>query len=436
MNSNLNNPIGFTILSGYNLSERRIAQKNSHKNDKRIVIIDILRGFALFGVLMVHLVFSFSGWSFLSYEKAILLPLSQFDTLVSEVVKFFFSNKFRGIFSFLFGLSFSIQMVRSIEKGIPYKKVFYKRMAILLLFGIVHSYLFWRGDILRWYVIAGLILLLIHKWKSKNLLIAGIFFSTIFPIFNNILKKFTGDISYPLISNEGFFQAMSGSSYSELLYGNFLFDFEHNFNLYYRLSFLMVILGQFMLGFWAGRNNVFKKHEYYRPIFKKMFWLGLILGIGGTGTVHLLKYLNAAEYIHLPSYVKMAMEVPDNIGIMTLALSYICGITLLHEKPFWKNKLALFIPVGRMALTNYIMQSIICIAIFYGIGFGLAGMVSLIFILPLCLIIFGFQIVFSHMWLNKFHSGPLEWIWRSLMFGKKQPFLKNKSIIKKPQIIL
>jgi uncharacterized protein len=397
------------------------------KSAQRIFIIDILRGFALSGVLLVHLAFSFSGWSFLNDDTAALLPFSFFDPIIDEVVKFFFSNKFRGIFSFLFGLSFSLQIASYIQKGLPYKKIFYKRMAILLMFGSIHAYFFWHGDILRWYVITGLILLWIHKWNSRRLLFFGIFLSTIIPIINETLKKVIDDTSVKFITDSEIFSAMAGNSYFELLYANFLWDFNQNFNPFYQISFVLVILGQFMLGLWVGKNKLFENYNFFRPSFKRVLCLSLILGIGGTGIVLILKKLSAAELLYLPQFVQFGMEIPENVGILGLASAYICGITLLHDKSFWKNKLSIFIPVGRMALTNYIMQSVLCIFIFYGIGLGLIGQFSLIFIIPFWILIFGFQIILSKWWLNNFHAGPLEWIWRSLMLNKFQPFLKEKT---------
>lgn len=425
MNFNHGQPLETAFYPKTILPKDKIDDKKLKSDeDKRIVIVDILRGFALFGVLLIHLFFSFSGWNFLTEEEASLLVFSQFDEFISEVVKFFFSHKFRAIFSFLFGLSFSIQLESSIAKGLPYKKIFYRRMSILFLFGCIHGYFFWHGDILRWYVVAGLILILIHNWKSKNILLTGLFLSIVVPILNGVINKYTGDVYENIVSPASFFEVLKGNSISDLLYFNFFWDLDKNLNPFYRINFVLVILGQFMIGYWAGRNNVFKNYKNYLAEYKVLFLLGIILGVGGTGLVLFLKIVSKFDFISLPTYVKYGLEVPENLGIMALSLAYVCGLTLLHEKAFWKNKLAVFIPIGRMALTNYIMQTLLCIGIFYGIGLGLIGKLSLIFMIPLCFIIFSFQIFFSTWWLNNFQSGPLEWIWRSLMMGKKQPFMK------------
>jgi uncharacterized protein len=189
------------------------------------------------------------------------------------------------------------------------------------------------------------------------------------------------------------------------------------------LFFYPVVLGMFLLGVWAARKGVISDYIGNLSLFRKMFWWGLAIGIV-TNTLFVIASHHAVPLI--PNGWSLLATSMHTFGGVSFGLCYVSAIVLLVAK----GKLALFYgllaPVGRMALTNYLLHSIIGAFLFHSYGFGLYGKIEVWQGIVLTIVIFSIQIPFSRWWLNHFQFGPFEWLWRCLTYLKFQPILRDK----------
>ena len=406
------------------------------KQAERIVMIDVLRGLAIFGILMVNMPLMFEP-----ITQAILgvKPDASLHQVISEsFIKFFFEGKFYVLFSMLFGFGFWIFMNKTVENGSSVVPVYRRRLFFLLLFGLAHVVLLWAGDILIFYALFGFILILfkkvsnrkIFKWTIWLTLIPTILTSlmvTVFWLFSRIPEAKTAidagiqqgiDDTHQLVEQAS--AIYSGGSFSEIVsirieeYLALLPGF---------LFFYPVVLGMFLLGVWAARKGIILDYIGNLPLFRKVFWWGLGIGIF-TNTLYAIAFQHGTMLI--PTGWTLLATSMHTFGGVSFGLCYVSALVLL----FAKGKSALFnrllAPVGRMALTNYLLHSIICTFLSLSYGFGLFEKVEVWQGIVLTIVIFSVQILFSRWWLNHFQFGPLEWLWRSLTYLKFQPLRRDK----------
>jgi uncharacterized protein len=174
------------------------------------------------------------------------------------------------------------------------------------------------------------------------------------------------------------------------------------------------VLGMFLIGLWVGRRAIYADLDRYAPLLRNVARWGLMIGL----PVSMAKAVLSMWPGEVP-IIEFAAEAAYVLGTPTLALGYAAGFALLWRKG--AKSLSWAAPAGRMALTNYLMQTILQSLIFYGWGMGLIGTFGLIFIYPLSLAIFALQVAYSRWWLSRFRFGPVEWLWRSLTYGRSQP---------------
>jgi uncharacterized protein len=191
--------------------------------------------------------------------------------------------------------------------------------------------------------------------------------------------------------------------------------------------FLPVIVGRFLLGLWAGRRRLFHDAPQHLPFFRRLFGWSLVAGVLASGVGVLVGQLFSRKIINpetLP-WLPFALAPVRHLAELGMATAYVSGITLLFQRDAWKRRLAVLAPVGRMALTNYLLESVLGVLLFYGYGLGLMGKLGSAAQLALALGLFALQILFSHLWLARFRFGPAEWLWRSLTYGKAQPMRRS-----------
>jgi uncharacterized protein len=187
------------------------------------------------------------------------------------------------------------------------------------------------------------------------------------------------------------------------------------------LFFYPVVLSMFLVGMWAARTRIIAEYDSHLPFFRKTWLLGLAIGLIGN-TLLVVAYRNAnmaSQDAWATLYATM-----HTVGGISLGAFYVSSFVLLYAKGKANGAVKLLAPVGRMALTNYLMQSLITAILFLGWGFGLFGKIELWQGIVLTVAIFTLQIPFSKWWLNRFRFGPMEWLWRSLTYGKIQPMKK------------
>ncbi len=395
----------------------------------RIEFIDILRGFTLLGIGIVHMVEQYYAGphpaKFQNFQNKFLG-----DEIMSAVTGILISGKFFMIFSFLFGLSFFLQLKNS-DGSLLFSMRFIWRLVILFLIGFIHS-LFYRGDILTIYAVLGLLLVAVHKLPDKFVLTLGLLLILNVP---SIVMRGIEAIQYDPAKKEDFFASMQGDDKANEAYfntaksGSLLELAKAN---YYELSNkvkfqvmsgrLYITAGLFLLGLYVGRKKIFENFLEKAPLFKKglkvSLWtlLGcIVFSLAFFGIFQLLK-------IELSQPVQWLIGgAVFDVFNTALALLYCCGLAMLFQKAKWQKRLNGFYYVGRMGLTTYLLQSALGVTLFFGIGFGLLGEIGAMLSVGISIVFFILQVQFSKWWFTRFRFGIFEWLWRSFTQMKVQP---------------
>jgi uncharacterized protein len=390
---------------------------------ERIEILDVLRGLAICGILIGNMQW-FSGYGMMPPALAAQSPFA--DRLTHFLVWFFVEGKFYSIFSFLFGFGFALQISRAEERGDLKASLFKRRLFWLLVIGLLHAYLLWAGDILSIYALMGFMLILFRrktngallKWASILLVIPILTYILLYILFVTFAPPETVatiDVAKMDMWNDAV-RKVPHSGYLQII---------TDYNLHYivgRYASLILemrppkILAMFLLGFYAYRRGFFQHLSSHQPFIRRVLIYGLVLGLVGNVA---FAALAGAEAVFPPSPAGIAGVVSYAFGVPALALAYMALVATLWQKAAWRRLLAFLAPVGRMALTNYLLQTIICVLIFYGYGFGQFGRFGARAATLLALAIFLFQVLMSALWLKYFSYGPMEWIWRQLTYRQR-----------------
>jgi uncharacterized protein len=390
---------------------------------ERIEVLDVLRGLAVCGILIGNMQW-FSGYGMMPESVAEQSPFA--DQVTHFLVHFFVEGKFYSIFSFLFGFGFALQIARAEERGDLKASLFKRRLFWLLVIGLVHAYLLWAGDILSIYALMGFLLILFRR-KTNGALLKWAFVLLAIPILTYILLYvlFAAFVQPESLAKldaakidmwNSAVKTVPQSSYLQILAGyNLNYIVGRYLGLFFEMR-LPKLLAMFLLGFYAYRRGFFQDLSRHQPFIRRVLVYGLILGLMGNVA---FAALAGAEAVLPPSPAGVAGVISYAFGVPALALFFIALVATLWQKAAWRRLLAFLAPVGRMALTNYLLQTVICVLIFYGYGFGQFGRFGARTATLIALAIFLFQILSSALWLNYFSYGPMEWIWRQLTYRRR-----------------
>jgi len=407
--------------------------KTNTTDKTRIEIIDVLRGFTLLGIVLVHFAEQYyAGPAPEKFNNFTIKFLG--DEIISGFIGIFISGKFYMIFSFLFGLSFFLQLHKS-DSGINFFARFFWRLVILFAIGFLH-HLHYRGDILTIYAMLGVGLLIFYKLPDKLLLILALCLTINLPsaVVRGVQalqavaegKQTQNPFSMDDAASEKYFNTVKTGSYGEILKAN-LGEFGYKYKFQVESGRIYITMGLFLLGLYAGRKRVFEKLVEQLPVFRRLikrsgwFLLGLVL--------FALAFFGGAELakIKLPQIVQWTVGgLIYDLFNLALAVIYVAAIVLLFQKEKWHKRLMIFYEAGRMGLTTYLMQSFFGVLIFFSVGFGLLGEIGALASVAIGIFIFIGQIWFSKWWLSRFRYGFFEWLWRSATYLKIQPMRKEK----------
>ena len=402
---------------------------------ERVALLDVLRGFALCGVFVSNSYAWFSGRVLLPPARAQALAAPPFELAVASVYNFFVNQKFVTLFSFLFGLGFSIQLARAEARGSSIVSLYSRRLGVLLAIGVTHMFALWAGDVLSTYALLGFALLLFRRTPTRVVLVwVGVFLGVL-PLGVPALQHFG-----PLLLQgaEAAATAAKASAAEEaLMRGRFLEGLSsHSFwtsqtaNAHFivfmlpqlkRLLWMSTILGRFLLGLLAGRMLLLQDVEGNRPWHRRLLGWGLVLGLLGNGAGLVVMRLRLANALDPQAAWLVALPAVQEVGYLGLAAVYVAAFALLFQRERWRRVLGVLAPVGRMALTHYLLQTVMSLCIYDGWGLGLVGQLPPSRCVALTLALFALQIPLSHAWLSRFRFGPAEWLWRSLTYGRAQP---------------
>ncbi len=393
---------------------------------ERMLHLDVLRGFALLGILFVNF-----QW-FTRPLQAIVFGaepgLEGTDRVVDFAIMTLAEGKFYALFSMLFGAGFALMASRAMAHDTAFRGLYFRRLLLLALFGLLHLLLVWAGDILLVYALCGMLMMLVFSrtpvtrlWKWAIALLAlspllawagalSIASTRGNPeLYASIMQGFADDQAMLLehiaraavIHAEGSWPENVGQRLRDagFLFSNALF-------------WIPPILGYFLLGRWLLEGGRLSDPAAHQGFFRGWRLRGLLLGLPlSAGAAVLLQ-----DGSQMTPTVSMAAGLSLMItGAVLLSLGYLSTVVLAAQR------LQVLAPVGRMALTNYLCQSLVWTWLFYGHGAGLWGELPR-WSHPLYVIgFFALQVVFSHWWLARFRFGPAEWLWRSLTYGHAQP---------------
>ncbi len=402
---------------------------------ERISILDVLRGFALMGILIMNMPgFSYSGWH--ESDGSHYWPL-QVDQLAEQVRNALFSGKFNSLFSVLFGLGFTIQFARMQQQDpLGADRLYLRRLLMLLVIGVVHAFVFWTGDVLHVYAILGIVLLFGLRKVSDRGLVLVMVGCLVYPLIASLLrvafvsKEFvasrvalgkgfalTNDAAY----GAGSFWATAWENMRMMAhdYGN-LYSLWGTFGWYVSMTLTM------LLGVLAGRRRWAQRIPKLMPQIKRLTWVMLVVGLALSATATMIWEANRTPG---PSLIKTFAGLCYNISRPMLMVFYVLLIVQLFQHQTWKRLFRPFELAGRMPLTNYLMQTAICTTLFYGWGFGLWAKVGPAAGLALSVFIFfAVQVPWSYWWLRKHERGPMEALWARMTYGRS-----GKAAALKPQ---
>lgn len=392
-------------------------------SQERLGELDVLRGFALLGVLIANFVwFAFGETTATDAQRQTWMSfeLNRYAILFTEV---FVNDKANTLFAFLFGMGFWIQMDRLKARGGAFERIYLRRLTILLLFGAAHMILLWPWDILQQYALVGFLLFALRGLSLRTMLLAGIVLAVAArPLFKYVfeiagISTATDKIMFSetaILHRQAVF---AGDSYSAWVQETLRLAHYDYLASGLIVAWSFYVLGRFFLGAYVARKRWLQRAGELLPAMRRIFLIALPLGLLAEGTQTAMHN----DFLQGPEFVKEALHA---VGVPILALGYATGLILLFHSSRWHWLAALFAPVGRMALTNYVLQGVMMFLLLYGIGPGLAlaGRIAPAETLSISLIFFALQIAFSHWWLKRYRFGPLEWAWRALTYGERPAF--------------
>jgi uncharacterized protein len=450
---------------------------------KRVDALDILRGLALVGILLMNI-----EW----FNRAIIslgahdTTLTGIDHAVGWLIRCFVEGKFYKLFALIFGMGFAVMLLRAKEVGRPFGAWFIRRMVVLLIIGLAHMIFLWGGDILHQYAIAGLILLAWVTYKKTEDPKAYLKLALMWLMIPIFLVSFLGSI-LGMVFNESKYQEIWQNELDiytaveqqlltntdVILEKNDAIDSEESSaeetiltdeevreitiaetidqrkalqadiaeedtafmqNSYwqateYRLGFLgfmlmftpimslVVLVPIFILGFWLVVTEKITKHQEHHKFFSLLAKVGLCVGIPlNVASILIIQHPAAGISVVLQGVGQTLFY----IGQYLLSAGYLGLVICALNKQKWQKLFSAFSPMGQMALTNYLMHSVILTSIFYGYAGGQYGEISRAPQMLIVLVIIVAQIFLSKWWLNRYRFGPMEWLWRSLTYKKMQ----------------
>ncbi|MGL4291056.1 MAG: DUF418 domain-containing protein [Phreatobacter sp.] len=383
---------------------------------QRIINVDALRGFALVGILVVNMKAFGSAY----YGTGIADPAlaSGVDRAVQWLVSWLFETKFYLMFSFLFGYSFTLQMQSAEQAGAALIPRILRRQAGLWLIGLAHAVLLFYGDILTAYAVLGLILLALRHQSDDRLFaiakalvlltaLAWGLLALLLAMFGDSADKVT------LAAAARAAETAYRSSASAVIGQNL----RQLASAWVAIVLLQApcALAMFCLGMVAGRRQLLRHIDRHRSLAGHLVTFGLVIGLPAAAL-----YATASIY-----WIGTAWELAGLVlGILTapfLTGGYIGAAMLLFQSGPGQRLARLLAPAGRMALSNYLLQSLISAFIFHAYGLGLIGRLPSWQVLLLALVVFAMQLIVSAWWLRRFAYGPLEWLLRALTIGRRPP---------------
>ena len=390
-------------------SERKRDRGSPVSGSERAISLDALRGVALFGVLVVNLLTLFRVSLFAQFlPGGGPQPAPGADYVVSRILAIALEFKAFTLFSLLFGIGLAAQHERIRARGVAFGSYAARRLGFLLVLGLAHLFLIWNGDVLTLYAVVGIVAVPLLGLSTRVLLALAVlcFAAHLAPLpFPPPFASVTALRHHVFEAN----QAYGAGTFGEAL----AFRIREVRPIAALLCWTTPrVLGLFLLGACAWRTGVFRGEQ--RTLVRIVSVLGIL--IGGA-----MSWVVSTPSIDVGSW----RDVLSRSASLVLALGYAGAVVFAFEaRPRARRAsaaLGLLAPLGRMALTSYLTQSIVASVLFYGWGFGLFGHIGDARVAAIGVTVFVVQAALSALWLRRYRFGPVEWVWRSFTYGERQP---------------
>lgn len=391
--------------------------------DERIEVLDTIRGVALLGIFIMNMP-AFNTSLFLGFDAA-MWP-HWWDRGTETVRDVIFSGKFNSMFSMLFAIGFTIQLGR-LQARAPQRatRIYLRRLFWLFVFGAVHACVFWAGDVLHMYALLGLLLLALQRVPDRAI-VGLIVLCLLYPSILGMIRIATAkpeDIQLIIAVTQ---QAISADN-AAFGRGNFLDTARRSTEAMITFYRYPMRLGMFagyvqffttvLLGLLLGRHRFFQNVAAHLPLVRRMQWWAL--GIGLVCSSGFVVWRSASVNPMEPTLWRILAMTGYVLGRISIMVFYVATIIRGVCNERWRPRLAPLTLAGRMPLTNYLLQTLIGITLFYHWGFGLWGKVGPWLDLVLAVAIFFLiQVPLTRWWLSRFQRGPMEHLWRVLTYGR------------------
>lgn len=398
---------------------------------ERIESMDVLRGFAVLGILAMN-IGSFSMPAAAYFNPSAYGDLEGLNGWVWRITHLAADLKFMAIFGMLFGAGIILMWQRAESQSRPVAGLHYRRMFWLIVFGLLHGQLLWYGDILYWYGMTGLLVYLFRKLSPTSLILLALFsfgLSSALMIFSgHSLDQWPPEVREEMVTHLDPPEELKAAeiaayrgSWLEQMQPRRQHAIEMETSTY--LSWAVWRVGGLMLLGMA----LFKLGVLSAARSRGLYVALIVVAVGvGLPVVAYGMQRNIASGWPAPEFFFLGLQF-NYWGSILVALGWIGLVMLLCQRgtAWFTQPLA---AVGRMAFTNYILQTVICTTLFYGHGLGMFGSVDRVAQFGIVAAVWILQLIASPLWLSHFRYGPLEWLWRSLVYLRLQPFRRDKKL--------
>ncbi|MDF2679656.1 MAG: hypothetical protein K0R47_846 [Brevibacillus sp.] len=390
--------------------------------EDRIHQLDAIRGFALFGIFLVNMPTFLQPALFLP-ENGLPVEHSLLDEWIRLVFNMFVQTKFYTIFSILFGAGFYLFMSRAEQKRSSVRPLYVRRLIGLLFFGVAHLFFLWYGDILHTYALTGFFLLFFYRASEKTVLRWAWTLLISLQILYALTLLIPEDPANPVTNASPVIVDQANEVYN---FGTWmewmLFRLTNELPLLVSNEWFAIwsVLPLFLFGLYLARRGVFDQTHRYLSSAKRLWWVMLVFSGVLVAMIPLLQH----GIVRFPAPASISVQVFVGWSGLALCGFYICSLLLMYETRRGLDILKHLEPVGRMALTNYLGQTLISVAIVR--VFHLYGEASMGVGLLICLIVLPLQISASKWWLSRYRYGPAEWVWRCFTYASVMPMKRSE----------
>jgi uncharacterized protein len=392
---------------------------------ERLPTLDILRGFALMGILIMNMP-GFSTSMFAEADGSHLWT-GRADQLAEQLRDLLFSGKFNSMFSLLFGIGFTIQFQRMQAQDPAQASTLYlRRLLVLVAFGLIHACVFWTGDVLHVYALLGIVLLFGLRHVGDRGIVWLIAGCLVYPAIASLIRVavVTPEFTAERVRIAQAFEASNNAAYGQGSFADVVVEnlrVMHHFyfdlwNLWGTFGWYVMLALTMLIGLLAGRRRWVQRVPELLPQIRRLTWWVLAIGLVCGAAFTIIFELNRTPG---PSLIKTLGGICYGLSRLALMIFYVLVIVRIANTERGRRWLAPLGAAGRMPLTNYLMQTAICITLFHGWGFGLWLKVGPAAGLALSFAIFFLvQVPWSLWWLKRHERGPLEAFWSRLTYGR------------------